>query len=247
MYIPTTKDEAQKLGWDEFDVILISGDSYIDSPFMGISVIGHILLDAGYKVGIIAQPEITSDADITRLGEPKLFWGVSAGSIDSMVSNYTASLKKRRRDDYTPGGKNIKRPDRATIVYTNLIRKYFKQTKPIVLGGMEASLRRISHYDYWSNKIRRSILFDAKADFLLYGMADRSILELAQSFRDNNDPKSIRGLCYINKEVITDYLPLASFEECSINKIAYINSFDIFYKNNDPITEIGRASCRERV
>lgn len=239
MYIPTTKLEAHKLGWDEFDVILVSGDSYIDSPYMGISVIGHILMDAGYQVGIIAQPDIKSDVDITRLGEPRLFWGVSAGSMDSMVSNYTASLKKRRNDDYTPGGLNLKRPDRATIVYTNLIRKFFKQTKPIVLGGMEASLRRIAHYDYWSNKIRRSLLFDAKADYLLYGMADRSIVELVHAFDHETDPRLIRGLSYINKEPIQDYLHLDSFEECSTNKISYINSFDTFYKNNDPITAKG--------
>ena len=239
MFIPTTKEEAHKVGWDEFDVILVSGDSYIDSPYMGISVIGHILMDQGYQVGIIAQPDTSSGKDIMRLGEPRLFWGVSAGSIDSMVSNYTASLKKRKSDDYTPGGLNNKRPDRATIIYTNLIRRFFKKTKPIVLGGMEASLRRIAHYDYWTNKIRRSVLFDAKADYLLYGMADRSIVELAQALRDRTDPRSIRGLSYIHKEPIQDYLPLASFEECSTNKIAYIDSFDIFYKNNDPLTAKG--------
>jgi uncharacterized radical SAM protein YgiQ len=239
MFIPTTRAEAQKLGWHNFDIILVSGDSYIDSPYMGIAVIGHNLLDAGYKVGIIAQPDISTGDDITRLGEPNLFWGVSAGSIDSMVSNYTASLKKRKSDDYTPGGLNNRRPDRATIVYTNLIRKFFKQTKPIVLGGMEASLRRIAHYDYWSNKIRRSILFDAKADYLLYGMADRSIIELSDAFLRGNDPTSIRGLCYINKDPIQDYCQLSSFEEVSSDKIAYIDSFDTFYKNNDPITAKG--------
>jgi uncharacterized radical SAM protein YgiQ len=239
MFIPTTTEEAQKLGWHNFDIILVSGDSYIDSPYMGVAVIGHILMDAGYKVGIIAQPDISTGDDITRLGEPNLFWGVSAGSIDSMVSNYTASLKKRKSDDYTPGGLNNRRPDRATIVYTNLIRKFFKQTKPIILGGMEASLRRIAHYDYWSNKIRRSILFDAKADYLLYGMADRSIIEFAGAILHGNDPKSIRGLCYINKELIQDYYPLASYEEVSANKIAYIDSFETFYKNNDPINAKG--------
>ncbi|PKO07721.1 MAG: YgiQ family radical SAM protein [Chloroflexi bacterium HGW-Chloroflexi-3] len=239
MFIPTTREEAQKLGWYNFDIILVSGDSYIDSPYMGIAVIGHILMDAGYKVGIIAQPDISTGDDITRLGEPNLFWGLSAGSIDSMVSNYTASLKKRKSDDYTPGGLNNRRPDRATIVYTNMVRKFFKQTKPIVLGGMEASLRRIAHYDYWSNKIRRSILFDAKADYLLYGMADRSIIEFAGAILQGNNPKSIRGLCYINKEPIQDYYQLDSYEEVSSNKIAYIDSFDTFYKNNDPLSAKG--------
>ncbi len=239
MLIPTTLEEVNKFGWDSLDVILISGDSYIDSPYIGVSVIGHILIEAGYKVGIIAQPEISNDSDISRLGEPNLFWGISAGSIDSMVANYTASLKKRRSDDYTPGGINNKRPDRATIAYTNLIKKYFKKTKPIVLGGMEASLRRIAHYDYWSDKLRRSILFDSKADYLLYGMADKAILEFANSLKNQSDPTSIRGLSYINKEPKSDYLTLPSFEDVVADKLAYIESFDIFYKNNDPITAKG--------
>ncbi len=147
MFLPTTPEEMQNLGWDQLDVILITGDSYIDSPFIGIAVIGKILLDAGYKVGVIAQPDWESDEDITRLGEPRLFWGVSAGSIDSMVANYTATGRPRRADDYTPGGRNTRRPNRATLVYANLIRRYFKDTAPIVLGGVEASLRRIAHYE----------------------------------------------------------------------------------------------------
>jgi len=239
MFIPTTLAEVKKLGWDSLDVILVSGDSYIDSPYMGIAVIGHILFDAGYKVGIIAQPDISNSNDISRLGEPRLFWGVSAGSIDSMVANYTASLKKRKSDDYTPGGINNKRPDRATIAYTNLIKKYHKNTSPIILGGMEASLRRIAHYDYWSDKIRRSILFDSKADYLLYGMADRSVLEFAKALALQDDPRQIRGLCYINKSPITEYLQLPSFEDVSKDKLAYIDSFDSFYRNNDPLTAKG--------
>lgn len=239
MFIPTTKEELRKLKWDYLDIILVSGDSYIDSPYMGISVIGHVLMDAGFRVGIIAQPDITSEKDITRLGEPRLFWGITAGSIDSMVSNYTASLKKRKSDDYTPGGINNRRPDRALIVYTNLVRRYFKQTRPIVLGGMEASLRRIAHYDYWSDKIRRAIMFDAKADYLIYGMADHSILELAHHLKNNLDPKSIRGLSYISKETVPDYLEISSYENVIADKFAYIDSFDIFYKNNDPITAKG--------
>jgi len=239
MFIPTTKEELRKLRWDYLDVILVSGDSYIDSPYMGISVIGHILMDAGFRVGIIAQPDITSEKDITRLGEPRLFWGISAGSIDSMVSNYTASLKKRKSDDYTPGGINNRRPDRALIVYTNLVRRYFKQTKPIILGGMEASLRRIAHYDYWSDKIRRAIIFDAKADYLIYGMADHSILEFANHMKNDLDPKSIRGLSYISKETVPEYLEISSYENVMADKFAYIDSFDTFYKNNDPITAKG--------
>ena len=168
-------------GWDELDVIIVSGDSYIDSPFIGAAVIGRVLEHAGFRVGIIAQPDATSNADITRLGEPVLFWGVTGGSVDSMVTNYTANKYKRRTDDYTPGGENNRRPDRAVMAYTNLIRRFYKNTRPIVLGGIEASLRRVAHFDFWSNSVRRSILFDAKADYILYGMAEQSVVALAPS------------------------------------------------------------------
>ncbi|MHB8133424.1 MAG: YgiQ family radical SAM protein [Anaerolineaceae bacterium] len=239
MFIPTTKNELNKLGWDSVDVILISGDTYIDSPYIGVSVIGQTLMKNGYKVGIIAQPELGSDSDITRLGEPNLFWGVSAGSIDSMVANYTASMKKRKHDDYTPGLENNRRPDRATIVYTNLIRRFFKNTKPIVLGGLEASLRRIAHFDYWSDQIRRSIIFDAKADFLIYGMAENTILEFANCIARGESPNDIRGLSYISKDPEKNYLELPAFEEVTSDKYKFIESFHTFYKNNDPISAQG--------
>ena len=200
MFLPTTKQELDQLGWDTLDVILITGDSYIDSPHIGVAVIGKVLLNAGFRVGIIAQPDITSNQDIARLGEPTLFWGVTGGCIDSMVANRTTGGKKRKRDDYTPGGMNNRRPDRAVVVYSNLIRQYFKKTRPIVLGGIEASLRRIAHYDYWTDRIRRSILFDAKADYLIYGMADRSVVNLANFIKTGKPPQTIRGLCYISKE-----------------------------------------------
>ena len=234
MFLPTTKSELDKLGWDRLDIILITGDSYIDSPFMGVALIGKVLQDAGYKVGIIAQPDYQSEKDITRLGEPRLFWGVTAGSVDSMVANYTATGRPRRADDYTPGGRNTKRPNRATLVYANLIRRYFKDTVPIVLGGVEASLRRIAHYDYWSDSIRRSVLFDAKADYLIYGMAEGSILEFAQTLESNKDPTSLRGLCYIGKNIPHDYLELPSFEGVSEDKDAFIDMYHTFYRNNDP-------------
>jgi uncharacterized radical SAM protein YgiQ len=164
MFLPTTRQEMDHLGWDKLDIILVTGDSYIDSPFIGIAVIGKLLTAAGYRVGIIAQPDIHSDVDICRLGDPGLFWGVSGGSIDSMVANYTSLKKRRKSDDYTPGGINNRRPDRAAIVYTNLVQRYYKSRVPIVLGGIEASLRRIAHYDFWSDRVRSSILFDAKAE-----------------------------------------------------------------------------------
>ena len=184
MFLPATLDEVHQRGWDALDVILVSGDAYIDSPHMGVAVVARVLDQAGFRVGVIAQPDWRTSADIARLGQPRLFWGVSAGSVDSMVANYTPLLKKRRSDDFTPGGINQRRPDRAVIVYANLIRRRFKTTAPIVLGGIEASLRRISHYDYWSDRVRRSILFDAKADYLLYGMADHTAVMLAKRLQD---------------------------------------------------------------
>jgi uncharacterized radical SAM protein YgiQ len=236
MFLPTTKKELETLGWDRLDVILVSGDSYIDSPHIGISVIGHILSNAGYRVGIIAQPDINSPDDITRLGEPGLFWGVSAGAVDSMVANYTASKKPRKQDDYTPGGINNRRPDRAVLVYTNLIRRYYKNTTPIVLGGIEASLRRIAHYDYWSNKIRGSILFDSKADYLLYGMADTSVLQLAEALAKGKDISNIRGLAYKSVAAPENCVLLPSLEEVSNDKLKFIQSYKLFYNNNDPFS-----------
>ena len=239
MFLPTTKQEMKKLGWHKLDIILVTGDAYIDSPYMGTSVIGKVLLNKGYKVGIIAQPDMDSKDDITRLGTPSLFWGVSGGAIDSMVANYTALKKRRKSDDYTPGGINNKRPDRAVIAYTNLIKKYFKSKTPIVLGGIEASLRRISHYDFWSNKIRRSILFDAKADYIVFGMGEKTIVELADKLKQNLDIKNVRGVGYISKTNIDEYIEVPSFEEVSTDKEKFTKSFHIFYDNNDAITAKG--------
>ncbi len=244
MFLPTTRQELDQLGWDQLDVILITGDSYIDSPFIGIAVIGKVLSQAGYRVGVIAQPDIHSNEDICRLGEPSLFWGVSGGSIDSMVANYTALKKKRKSDDYTPGGKNDRRPDRATIVYTNLIRRFFKNTRPIVLGGIEASLRRIAHYDFWSDRIRSSILFDAKANYILYGMAEKSIVELADGLKAGDDVRNIRGLCYISgkddfEKIPHDYLELPAYEIVKKDKDSLVDMFHVFYQNSDPITAKG--------
>ena len=234
----------QSLGWDQLDVILVIGDSYIDSPFIGIAVVGKILTQIGYRVGVIAQPALDTDEDISRLGEPRLFWGVSGGSIDSMVANYTALRKKRKSDDYTPGGVNNRRPDRAVIVYSNLIRRCFKNTRPIVLGGIEASLRRIAHYDYWSDRLRGSILFDAKADYLLYGMAETSVGELAQALHSGKDPHLIRGVCYLANAVelaqhAAGYLELPAFEKVKEDPQAFIDMFHLFYRNNDPLNAKG--------
>lgn len=244
MFLPTTTQEIDRLGWEQPDIILITGDAYLDSSFIGVAVIGKVLLNAGYKVGIIAQPDINSAAGITRLGEPALFWGVTAGAIDSMVANYTASKKRKKQDDFTAGGQNTQRPDRACIVYTNLIRKYFKNTKPIVLGGLEASLRRIAHYDYWNNTVRRSILFDAKADILTYGMAEKSITALAEHLKNNRDFRDIRGICYIAPEPKNGFITLPSYEEAKKDKLKFIEMFHLFYQNSDPITT--RGLCQQQ-
>ncbi len=241
MFLPTTSQEVAALKWDALDVILINGDSYIDTPYSGIAVIGHVLLDAGYRVGVIAQPALDSDADIARLGTPQLFWGISSGAVDSMVANYTATLRKRRSDDFTPGGENNRRPDRAVIAYTNLIKRYFKSSVPIVLGGIEASLRRVTHYDYWSDRLRAPILFDSKADYLIYGMGEKAILELAAALKNGNSPMNIRGLGYLSHTVPEGYLTLPSFEEVTADKVKFIEMFHLFYRNNDPITAKGLA------
>jgi uncharacterized radical SAM protein YgiQ len=238
-FLITTPEEMKRRGIEQLDVILISGDAYIDSPFIGVATVGRLLESRGYKVGIIGQPDVESGDDIGRLGEPKLFWGVSGGSIDSMVANYTATKKFRNSDDYTPGGKNNKRPDRAVLVYTNLIRRFFKNTAPVVLGGIEASLRRVTHYDYWTNKLRKPVLFDSKADYLIYGMGEQAIFDLTDALRDGGDVTKVRGVCYISKEPVESYHQLPSHQECLDVKENYIDLFDLFYDNNDPISANG--------
>ncbi len=240
MFLPTTKEEMTKLNWEQLDIILISGDTYIDSSYNGTAVIGKWLVKHGFKVGIIAQPNVTNAEDITRLGVPKLYWAVSAGCVDSMVANYTATRKKRHKDDFTPGGENNKRPDRASMVYTNLIKRYFKNSSvPVILGGIEASLRRVVHYDFWSNSLRRSLLFDAKADILSYGMGEKSMLALAENLKSGTDWHNIKGICYIAKEKNETYIDIPSYEECIQDKTKFTKAFETFYLNCDPITAKG--------
>jgi len=242
-FIPATSRELESLGWRQPDVILVTGDAYVDAPQIGVAVIGRVLVDAGYRVAIIAQPDIASGRDITRFGEPRLFWGVTAGCIDSMIANITASGKRRKSDDLTPGGRNTRRPNRAVIAYSNLIRKYFKKTRPIVLGGVEASLRRISHYDAASDSIRRSILFDAKADVLAYGMAERTVLELAERFRRGEAIAAVRGICYISRrppQPLPDFpqpdLALPDHATVAADRLLFAKMFSLFYQHCDPRT-----------
>ena len=238
MFIPTTAEEVRERGWDSLDVILVTGDTYIDSSYNGSAVVGHWLIENGFRVGIIAQPDVESGDDITRLGEPELFWGVSAGCVDSMVANYAPTGKFRKDDDFTPGGVNDRRPDRACIAYTNLIKKYIKG-KPIVLGGIEASLRRLAHYDAWSDGLRRSILFDSKADIITYGMGEMPTLQLAEALRDGKDWHSIRGICYISDVPPTTHSEIPSYESCVENQTNFLRMFKQFYYNCDPINARG--------
>lgn len=242
-FIPTTRKEVSAQGWDGLDVILVTGDTYVDSSHMGVAVIGRVLMAEGYRVGVIAQPNVQDGGDITRLGAPKLFWGVTGGAVDSMVANYTASGKRRKRDDLTPGGVNSRRPDRAVIAYSNLIRRYFKDHPYIVLGGIEASLRRISHYDAWANAVRRSILFDAKADVLVYGMGEKSILTLADKRSRGKSITGIRGICYVSRDAPTSDaqfpspdIQLPAHEDISKNQKQFTRMFQDFYENTDPLT-----------
>ena len=188
-----TREECRARGWDALDVILISGDAYVDHPSFGAAIVGRVLEAHGYRVAIIAQPNWRKVDDFRRLGKPELFWGVTAGAMDSMVNHFTSAKKRRHSDAYSPGGQRGLRPNRAVIVYANRAREAFKGV-PIVIGGVEASLRRLAHYDYWSDQVRRSILLDAKADLLVYGMGERPVIEIAQRLARGEDLASLRDV-----------------------------------------------------
>ncbi|MEG2819483.1 MAG: YgiQ family radical SAM protein [Muribaculaceae bacterium] len=234
-WLPTTKKEIDRLGWDYIDVILFSGDAYIDHPSMGTAVIGRVLEAHGYRVAIVPQPNWQDDLrDFAKLGTPRLFFGISAGAMDSMVNHYTAARRRRSDDAYTPNGRPGMRPDYPTIVYSNALRKLFPDT-PIVVGGIEASLRRLSHYDYWQDTLRPSILSECDADILIYGMGEKPIIEIANAI---NEGKKISSLSDIPQTVVilpsseitkekdtTNNFILHSFDECKKNKINQAENF----------------------
>src|SRR6201987_572544 len=208
-FLPMSRAEMTALGWDACDIVLVTGDAYVDHPSFGMAIIGRLLEAQGFRVGIIAQPDWQSAEPFKALGKPRLFFGVTGGNMDSMVNRYTAERRLRHDDAYTAGGEGGKRPDRCTIVYAQRCREAFKDT-PIVLGGIEASLRRIAHFDYWSDKVRRSILADAKADLLIYGNAERAVVEVAQRLAAGETPRdlaSIRGVALF-RHVPDDYSEL---------------------------------------
>ncbi len=213
-YLPMSRQEMEELGWDACDIILVTGDAYVDHPSFGMAVIGRVLEAQGFRVGIIAQPDWQSAEAFKQLGEPTLFFGVTAGNMDSMINRYTADRKVRSDDAYTPGGEGGRRPDRATLVYSQRCREAYAHV-PIVLGGIEASLRRIAHYDYWQDKVRRSVLVDSKCDLLLYGNAERALIEVAHRLAAREPIESItdvRGTAFIRRETPEDWLEIDSTE-----------------------------------
>jgi len=238
-FLPISQQDMADRGWKECDIILVTGDAYVDHASYGAALIGRVLEDAGYKVGIIAQPDWKTSADFLALGRPRLFFGITAGNLDSMVSNYTASKKPRRIDDYSPVGRSGLRPNRATIVYTSKIKGLFPGI-PVVLGGVEASLRRLAHFDYWAEDVRRSILVDAKADILVYGMGERPIVEIARRARNGEDLKKIkdvRGTVILRKDLedFEDAVTLPSYEEVSADKDKFNEAFKLAYWEGDPV------------
>lgn len=239
LFLPIDQADLKARGWVSCDIILVTGDAYVDHPSYGAAIIGRVLEAAGFKVGIIAQPDWTSSADFLKLGRPGLFFGITAGNLDSMVSNFTASKKPRRTDDYSPGGKSGLRPNRATLVYANKIKELFPGV-PVVLGGVEASLRRLAHFDYWAEDVRRSILLDAKGDVLVYGMGETPVLEIARFLRDGGDIKrleNIRGTAILRNspEGFEDAVMLPSYEEVRGNKDKFNEAFKLAYGEGDPV------------
>lgn len=237
-FLPVCREDMKKRGWKELDFLYIIGDAYVDHPSFGHAIISRVLEKHGYKVGIVALPDWHSIDDFTKMGRPRLGVLVSAGNIDSMVNHYTAAKKRRHDDMYAPGGKGGMRPDRATIVYCNRIKEAFGSDMPILIGGVEASLRRFVHYDYWDDKIRRSILLDSKAHILMYGMGEKQIVELADRLRDGENVRDItdvRGTCYVTSDYsVKNSVLLPSFEECCESKEEYANSCRIQYYEQNP-------------
>lgn len=239
-FLPVNKKEMKALNWDSVDFVYIIGDAYVDHPSFGHAIISRVLDSHGYKIGIISQPDWKNADSIDIFGKPRLGFLVTAGNMDSMVNHYTAAKKRRSSDAYTPGGKTGKRPDYATIVYCNLIKQKYKDS-PIIIGGIEASLRRLGHYDYWSDKLKRSILLDSQADILIYGMGEKSIIEIADALNSGIEAKDltfIPGTVYKTREIenVYDYKLLPSFGEISEDKLKYAQSFALQNKNTDPFT-----------
>ncbi|WP_018880321.1 YgiQ family radical SAM protein [Thioalkalivibrio sp. ALE9] len=237
-FLPTTREEMDALGWDSCDIVLVTGDAYVDHPSFGMAIIGRLLEAQGFRVGILAQPDWTSAEPFRALGRPNLFFGVTAGNMDSMVNHYTAERKVRSNDAYTPGDVHGKRPDRAVIVYAQRVREAYKDV-PVVAGGIEASLRRIAHYDYWQDKVRRSVLLDSRADILLFGNAERALVELAHRVAAGEHPREItdlRGTAFLRDAVPAGFVELDSSEVDTPGPVD---------ANPDPYAMVSTATCAD--
>ena len=241
-FLPLSKPEKNDLGIRQFDIILVTGDAYVDHPSFGTGLIGRVLWDAGFTVGIISQPDWKTSVDFTELGQPRLFFGISSGNVDSMVNNFTPNLKRRSDDAYSPGG-IPKRPDRATIVYANCVHKLFPNT-PIVLGGIEAGLRRFAQYDYWQDKVRQAILADAPADLLVFGMGERQVVEIALRLAAGETVDSLRDIRgTVFRMEISEWrnkrpegiIELPGYSEVASDKTSYARAFAIHYREQDPV------------
>lgn len=241
-FLPVSREDMEKRGWEEIDFLLVSGDAYVDHPSFGHAIISRVLESAGYRVGILAQPKVSDEKDFLRFGRPKIGVMISGGVIDSMVNHYTASKKPRSEDSYSPGGKRGLRPDRCVTVYSNLVRRAFGSI-PIVIGGVEASLRRFAHYDYWSDKVKRSILFDSGADVISFGMGEHQTLELAKCLELGFIKDNIPGTCVISDKPRKNAILLPSFEEVRDSKEAYARAAMIQYEEQDPIR--GHVLCQK--
>ena len=244
-FLPVSRAEMEERGIKQFDFVYVIGDAYVDHPSFGHAIISRLLEAHGYSVGIISQPDWRDKESVCIFGEPRLGFLVSAGNMDSMVNHYSVSKKRRATDAFTPGGVMGKRPDYATIVYCNLLRQTYKHT-PIIIGGIEASLRRLAHYDYWSNKMKRSILLDSGADLISYGMGEHSIVEIADALNSGlavSDITFIDGTVYKTRkrEDIYDAIELPHYEEVLADKAAYARSFYTQYCNTDPF--VAKRGC----
>jgi uncharacterized radical SAM protein YgiQ len=244
-----TKEEALKRGWDELDVIFVTGDAYIDHPAFGVPLLARWLESRGFRVGIMSQPDWRSKEPFMALGRPRLFFAVSAGAMDSMVAHYTPARKIRRDDAYTPGNRHGARPNRATIIYTSRLKEAYRDV-PVVLGGIEASLRRFAHYDFWEDKVRRSILLDSKADLLVYGMGERALLDLADRLRKGERfeaIRDIRGTAYVDRAkeetVLRPSIEIPSFEAVSADKVHYAAAFRLMAGEQNPYSAKAVVQC----
>lgn len=250
MFLPVTMKEMKERGWQQADFVLVTGDAYVDHHSFGTAIIGRLLERYGYKVAILPQPNYKSAEDFQRFGKPRLGFLINSGVVDSMVNNYSVFKHRRKTDEYAPGGKAGNRPDRAVIVYSNRAKEAYKDV-PVIIGGIEASLRRLGHYDYWSDKVRRSVLLDSKADLLIYGMGERAIVEIAEALDSGIEARDItwvRGTCYRAKDLSIaesagegNLRILPPFDEISNDKRAYAQSFATQFKNNDSISAVTLA------